>query len=245
MYEFIKKVLPRAFLLRHEDRLRGLFALFYRGSGSRCNICGKSFRAFIRAANHELLCPHCGSIGRNRRLWELLRTSLLKEGMRVLDFSPSRSLCRKLKEFPGIQYESSDFSGEFPADKRLDITRIAEPNGKYDLIICSHVLEHVEDDARAFRELHRVLKAGGVCVIQAPLKEGDIYEDGTKRSPAERKAHFGQEDHVRIYSLNGLTERLQNAGFRVEIRDLKAGGRDGEAAVPCFISRRGGTNARP
>jgi len=69
------------------------------------------------------------------------------------------------------------------------------------------------------RELYRVLKTGGVCIIQTPYKEGNIYEDKTIRSPEERLKHFGQSDHVRIYSVNGLKERLIITGFQVEVSE--------------------------
>ena len=61
------------------------------------------------------------------------------------------------------------------------------------------------------------MKPQGKCFIQTPFKEGDIYEDRSKQLKEERKQHFGQEDHVRIYSICGLKSRLENNGFKVEI----------------------------
>ena len=66
-------------------------------------------------------------------------------------------------------------------------------------------------------ELYRVLKPNGTLLIQTPFKEGEIYEDYSITTEAERLKHFGQEDHVRIYSINGLKDRLQNVGFKIEI----------------------------
>jgi len=66
-------------------------------------------------------------------------------------------------------------------------------------------------------ELYRVLKKGGVCVIQTPFKDGEIYEDDSIKTAEERKIHFGQEDHIRIYSVDGLKERLADSGFDVTI----------------------------
>ena len=74
------------------------------------------------------------------------------------------------------------------------------------------------------RELYRVLKPGGMCLIQTPFKKGnDIYEDASITSGEERLKAFGQEDHVRIYSVTGLIERLKKNGFtQVEARTFEA-----------------------
>jgi ubiquinone/menaquinone biosynthesis C-methylase UbiE len=140
---------------------------------------------------------------------------------KVLDFSPSRSLYRKLKRTPGIDYFPSDYNNEFISDYHLDITTINLPDKSFDLIICYHILEHTPDDRKAMTELFRVLKPGGNILIQTPFGEGEIYEDNSITTEAERKKHFGQADHVRIYSAKSLRERLKQAGFTVSILQFK------------------------
>ena len=71
------------------------------------------------------------------------------------------------------------------------------------------------------KELFRVLKPGGTAIIQTPFKEGDIYENESIKSPEDRKDHFHQEDHVRIYSVEGLKSRMEKAGFQVKINTFK------------------------
>jgi SAM-dependent methyltransferase len=136
-------------------------------------------------------------------------------GLKVLHFSPSGSVATKLRAYPLAEYVTTDFEGEFAADKSYDITAIDEPDGRFDLIICYHVLEHIAEDTAAIRELQRVLTPGGLCLIQTPFREGDIYEDASITTPSGRLAAFGQDDHVRVYSAAGLTDRLRTAGFRV------------------------------
>ena len=92
---------------------------------------------------------------------------------------------------------------------------------QFDLIICYHILEHVIDDVNAMKELHRVLKPNGTVLIQTPFKEGDIYENYNISSEAERLLHFGQEDHVRIYSIDGLKNRLENSGFTISVTQFE------------------------
>ena len=106
-------------------------------------------------------------------------------------------------------------------DHNYDITAIPVKDNHFDNILCYHVLEHIPDDRAAMQELFRVLKPGGKVIIQTPFKEGEIYEDFSIVSPEERLKHFGQEDHVRIYSVEGLNKRLKDSGFEVEVRKFE------------------------
>ena len=150
----------------------------------------------------------------------LLEKEFLKPGNVVLDFSPMRMMYKKLKLNKDITYFSTDFENEFIADYHFDITNIDTEENKFDIIICYHILEHITEDEKAMKELKRVLKKDGVILIQTPFKNGDIYEDYTKSTPAERLQYFGQKDHVRIYSAEGLEKRLQAVGFKTEIRNF-------------------------
>lgn len=217
--EFILSLLPKRNIYKYEIFLRCIYYQFFRGTTYHCNVCNKGLRKFVLLKNGEKICPSCGSLPRNRRLWEILQSGFLKNNPKILDFSPSRNLYRILKKNKQISYLSSDFSGEFLAEKKYDITQLAIKDLSFDLVICYHILEHIEDDLRAMRELYRVLKIGGVCIIQTPYKKGNLYEDKTIRSPEERLKHFGQSDHVRIYSVSSLKERLIVAGFQVEVSE--------------------------
>ena len=214
--QLAKNIIPKQQLLQHEETIRGVYAFFQQGSAHQCNVCHIKVKQFVTLPNGEQLCPKCGSMGRNRRLWSLLHEKVLGSSQSLLHFSPSRSLFRRLKKQPNLSYVSTDFLDEFIADKKLDITHIAEKDGTYDTIICYHILEHIDEDHKAMQELYRVLKPNGMCFIQTPFKEGEIYENPNITSPEERLQHFGQEDHVRYYSVSGLKSRLEEVGFRVE-----------------------------
>lgn len=217
--QILRKLLPGKVLFRYEPLIRHAMYPFYAGNNFACNLCGKKLRRFINLPDGEKLCPNCGSISRNRRLWDLLHSEFLTDGISVLDFSPSRSLYRIMKKQPGIFYTSTDFAGEFLSDQHYDITNLKVDDGSYDLIICYHVLEHIENDAQAMKELYRVLGENGICLIQTPFKEGEIYENPVIKTEEERLQHFGQKDHVRVYSVRGLVTRLSDCGFTVQIRD--------------------------
>ncbi|HMK25688.1 MAG TPA: class I SAM-dependent methyltransferase [Chitinophagaceae bacterium] len=224
MYLFIKKIvkkiLPQKLVFKIEPFLRKTYSVFFRGNKYHCTVCEGSFDRFIQLKNGELLCPRCGSLPRDRRLYELLKKENLLQG-KLLDFSPSRTLYRKFKKTPGVEYFSSDFAHEFMADYQFDITAIKCEDNFFDLIICYHILEHITEDRKAMRELFRVLKPGGTMLLQSPFREGEIFEDPSISTEEERHKYFGQKDHVRIYSVEGMSKRLSQAGFRVEILRFK------------------------
>lgn len=215
MYEKIKKLLPLGLLKKHESRIRACVALLYIGQNFGCNLCDFKMSRFIVLKNHNRLCPKCGSLGRSRRLWTLLSSEL--DNQTILHFSPPKSLSKKIKASSCKNYITSDYVGEFKAHKMFNIENIEEPNNSYDLIICYHILEHITHDLKAMSELYRILKPGGKGFIQTPFKEGEIYENPDIITPEERLKHFGQDDHVRIYSTEGLIMRLQSVGFNTKL----------------------------
>ncbi|RNA61839.1 class I SAM-dependent methyltransferase [Chryseobacterium nematophagum] len=214
----IRKILPQKFLFENEMLFRKLLYPLYKGSHYECNICHSKLKNFITLENGNLLCPICGSLPRSRRLYKILNDEYLKDKVKFLDFSPSRSIFRKLKKRKNIQYFSTDYEDEFLADYHFDITQIDTESETFDLIVCYHILEHIERDHLAMSELYRVLKTDGSLLIQTPFKDGHTYEDSTIKTPEERLKHFGQEDHVRVYSVENLVERLEKAGFITQVK---------------------------
>lgn len=205
-------------------RLEGM-----KGDEVFCPCCTGAFVAFLpfgvagRRRAHAL-CPQCGSLERHRLMWLFIqqRTSMLKRKEKVLHVAPERFFFDRFSKDPNIDYTAGDKFDpgySYPAGTiDLDITRIQFPDRSFDTVICSHVLEHVPDDALAMRELLRVLKPGGHAIIQVPLKDGleRTDEDITITDPKERERRFGQHDHVRYYGLD-VKDRLAAAGFEVEV----------------------------
>lgn len=100
---------------------------------------------------------------------------------------------------------------------RVDVTDMPEfADGAFDVVICSHVLEHVPDDRRAFAELRRVLAGTGWAWIHVPVLVPETVEDPGETDPEVRLARFGQRDHVRVYGPD-VYDRMHDAGFRVEV----------------------------
>ncbi|MFN0203190.1 MAG: methyltransferase domain-containing protein [Bacteroidia bacterium] len=220
MYQILKKIfktlLPSSLLISQEERFRKVLTWFYQGNQRECNICQAKLAKFVLSEKGDLLCPNCGSLGRNRRLLTLLQAEPLA-GKRMLEFSPSRCLFRYWKKQQALTYIATDFENEFLADVKWDITNLPTDVPPFDYIVCYHILEHITDDEKAMQNLYRMVKPTGKIFIQTPFKAGEIYEDVRIQSPEQRLAHFGQEDHVRIYSVEGLKQRLTQQGFQVEV----------------------------
>jgi methyltransferase type 11 len=87
----------------------------------------------------------------------------------------------------------------------------------FDVIFCNHVLEHIQDDTQAMKELYRVMKKGGWGIFQVPqdYHRAITFEDNTITDPKERTRIFGQYDHVRVYGLDYF-DKLRSIGFEVE-----------------------------
>jgi SAM-dependent methyltransferase len=116
---------------------------------------------------------------------------------------------------PGVDYLSADLISPH-AMVKMDITDIDLPDSSFDIVYCSHILEHVTDDLKAMSEMVRVLKPGGLALIQVPISENGTFEDPSITDPGERERLFWQSVHVRLYGLD-IKDRLAVAGFDVEV----------------------------
>ena len=161
-------------------------------------------------------CPRCGSLERHRHLWLYLERELniRQAPLRVLHVAPDPGIDARMASLPNLDYVGGDLL-EGRGEHTVDLTRLAFPDASFDLLIAFHVLEHVPDDARAFTEIHRVLRPGGCALLQVPLRDGPTLEDPAADTPEARLATFGQEDHVRVYG-EDFGERVAAAGLHAE-----------------------------
>jgi predicted SAM-dependent methyltransferase len=197
----------------------------YWGIRYRCNCCNLSFRRFLAFGHVPRLnarCPYCDSLERQRLLWFYLKRECLSEGlMRVLHFAPEPCLSRNVSRLRNIRYFDADLNPAI-AKHVMDITRIPFRDKSFDLIICSHVLGHVPDDAKAISELVRVLRNRGIALIMAVLDFNNptTIEDPSITTPADRLRHYGEPDLCRLYGRD-FAQRLERGGFRVHTIDYR------------------------
>ncbi len=184
-----------------------------------CPVCESNVRRFlVLHRKTQQFCPVCRSMQRQRLVLLFFRkmTNLFDgKSKRLLHIAPEPSLAPRLRSIPGVDYLSGDLMDP-SAMVKMDITDIQYPDGSFDALYCSHVLEHVPADREAMREMCRVLKPGGWALILVPVKGQTTYEDDTITAPEDRERAFGQYDHVRYYGLD-CKDRLAEAGFDVSV----------------------------
>lgn len=201
--------------------LRRLRAVPYYGKGRFCPVCEKSsrrFRPFGLVPREDAQCFHCGALERHRLLWLYVsrRTNLFDgKPKKMLHVAPELCFESILQQRLGDNYITADlFSPR--AMVKMDITNIDYPDQSFDVIYCSHVLEHVQDDRKAMREFYRTLKSNGWAILLVPIAAEETFEDPSIIETEERLRVFGKEDHVRNYGPD-YANRLRDAGFSVEV----------------------------
>jgi SAM-dependent methyltransferase len=195
--------------------------ILYRGNKRFCPICNKTSSHFTETGlvvRKDAKCPHCGSLERHRLSWLFLTNKIdffNKNSKKMLHVAPESTFKLKLKKYLGDRYIASSFSG-LNATVQMDITDIKYDDETFDVIYCSHVLEHIQNDKQAMQELFRVLKSSGWAILLVPIDGEKTYEDFSIIDPEERLKHFGKEDHVRCYGRDYI-ERLRSVGFKVKL----------------------------
>lgn len=178
-----------------------------------CQSWVRKFRPFGIDPRPSVQCPVCGSLERHRALVLYLRSHALwpRSGQRVLHVAPESALEESFRN-SGALYVSLDLLHR-GVDVLADITRAPFRSRVFDLVVASHVLEHIPDDYAAMRELARLLDPHGVLILLVPLDPNSVTrEDPSIVDPAERARLFGQPDHVRMYG-NDFPSRLASAGL--------------------------------
>lgn len=181
-----------------------------------CPVCGYHglFRAFGVPPRYDALCPNCLSLERHRLFVHVDQKRNLLEGVKsLLHFAPEHGMEKYLRQ-KVPNYVSAGLH-HHNVDRKEDIENISLPDESVDAVFCSHILEHV-DDAKAMKEVHRILRPGGIFITMVPICEGwdHTYENPEIMTLEMRELHFGQYDHVRFYGRDFI-KRLEKVGFAV------------------------------
>lgn len=216
--------IPRSWLQRLASWAVPIMGIAYLGRGRECPLCGSRRRKFMPygyvTSREDALCPRCLALERHRMIWLWItrHTDLLERRPRLLHIAPEVSLMRHLKPLYGnsSNYITADLESPL-ADLHFDVQQIPLSDGSVEVVICNHLLEHVEDDRVALRELHRILCHGGWGILLVPedRRRATTFEDDSVTDREERTRLFGQYDHRRVYGRD-YDDRLRSAGFRVE-----------------------------
>jgi len=222
LFKFVLNHIPRPILIKVSYWVRPLIAFYFKGRTYTDPIDGKSFRKFLPYGYGKqrlnALSPSTFSLERHRLLWLYLKneTDFFTNKKKVLHIAPEQCFISLFKKQQNLNYLTADLHSPI-ADVKANICDLPFENNSFDIVFCNHVLEHINDDAKAMSELYRVLKPGGMGIFQIPqdLNKAVTYEDFSMISPEERTKHFGQYDHVRIYGQDYF-DRLRNVGFKVD-----------------------------
>ena len=218
----ILNYIPRTILTRASTFIKPIIRLYLSGNRYTDPIDGRSFRSFIPYGYNNVrknaLSPSTYSLERHRMLWLYLKneTDIFTKKIRLLHFAPEPAFHKIFKNCNNISYDTIDLNSPL-AEIKADICDLPIENDTYDYILCNHVLEHIDDDIKAMRELYRVLKKGGIGIFQIPIdvERKNTFEDPSITSPKQRNKIFGQYDHVRIYGMDYF-DRLKSVGFSVD-----------------------------
>lgn len=207
----------------------------------KCAVCGNEFQAYVpieqkyidlpkqygreRETRSELLnkdeysCPCCYSADRDRMIIMFLKKlrTKMSQGIDFFEVAPSGAMQRYIYQNWGkSNLYTADLFME-GVDYKADIQDMKEIKDEtFDFIVCSHVLEHVQDDRKAMQELCRVLDRRGLGIIIVPLDLEQAYTDEEwGLSEADNIRRFGQGDHVRAYNKDEYIKRLEECGFGV------------------------------
>lgn len=218
---FLMRHVPRPILIRFSYIFNRLAPIFYKGNNQECPVCNHTFRTFLPYGavkrRDNVLCPSCLSLERHRLLQLFLqqKTDFYTAPQNVLHIAPEQCFYGRFRKQSNLQYLTADLESPI-ADVKMDIHEMPFEDNRFDVVLCNHVLEHVNNDAIAMKEIFRVLKPGAWAVMQVPLDvtKAETYEDWSITSPEEREIHFWQKDHVRLFGRD-YPNRLEKAGFQV------------------------------
>lgn len=234
----------------------------------RCNLCDHRVWKFIPYAGgskslpplmhaieltgsdvDNFECPWCGATDRERHLAMYMNACGLLDslaGKNVLHFAPEPRIARLVADCAPARHIKADLYPTGPDIEKIDMMQIPYPDASFDLIVANHVLEHVADYPASLQELSRVLKPGGMAILQTPYSaklDATWSDDGIDDDRARLHA-YGQEDHVRLFGKD-IFERFAIAGLvsRVQshdelLPDIDAGTFGVNRAEPFFLYER-------
>ena len=111
-----------------------------------------------------------------------------------------------------------------------DALNLPFDDSSFDVVICSHVYEHVPDPVQMFEEIHRVLRPGGICYFSAAnrLMWNEPHYNLPLLAPIPRplahiyirlagKADFYHEKHLTYWGLKTLVSKFSRSDYTVRL----------------------------
>lgn len=205
---------------------------YFPGKKYFCPCCGHTLRRFMhydyksipsmnpvlfKKHHKQIQCPYCNSLPRHRIMATFFqRHPELLRNKKIVIFGMLQGE-KTFFEHHKISYISADLCSA-DADIKEDLTHLTFTDHSVDVLICHHVLEHVNSVSKALGEIRRVLKADGIAILSVPmdLSLNDTLCDKKYSTPFLRRKYYGQTDHLRLFGRN-FAAILQKEGFKVHV----------------------------
>lgn len=205
---------------------------YFPGNRFYCPCCGHTLRRFMhydyksipsmnpklfKKHHKQIQCPYCNSLPRHRIMAMFFQRHPEQiKNKKVVIFGMLQGE-QAFFQHHKIAYTSADLCAA-DADIKEDLTQLSFPDNSIDVLICHHVLEHVDEVHKALQEIRRVLNPNGITVLSVPM---DLSLEHTLcapkiSTPKLRREYYGQTDHLRLFGKN-FAEILQKEGFTVHV----------------------------
>ena len=219
------RIIPRHYLQHVSHFFLRIFSLFLRGNKFEDPINGKTYRKLLPYGRlkprENAIAPDSLSLERHRLMWLFLKdkTNFFTEKLKFLHIAPEYCFIKIFKGMKNIDYTTGDLISPW-ADVKMDVHNIPFEENSFDVVICNHVLEHVDDSNKVMREFYRVMRPGGWGIFQVPIDNNNpnTIEDKSVTDPKERERLYWQSDHLRLFGRD-YGDRLSKAGFKVTESD--------------------------
>lgn len=223
---FATRFIPRHYLQKVSHLFLLFIAPFYRGTNFEDPIDGTTYRRLLPYGRlrprKNALAPKSMSLERHRLIWLFMKekTNFFSDNLKFLHIAPEYCFKLKFKKLKNLDYITGDLISPW-ADVKMDIQDIPFEENTFDVIMCNHVLEHVDDDKKSMEEFYRVMKPGGWGIFMVPVDYNNevTLEDPNITDPKEREAHYWQSDHLRLYGKD-YGKKLASVGFDVDESDF-------------------------
>ena len=219
------RIIPRHYLQHVSHFFLRIFSLFLRGNKFEDPINGKTYRKLLPYGRlkprENAIAPDSLSLERHRLMWLFLKdkTNFFTEKLKFLHIAPEYCFIKIFKGMKNIDYTTGDLISPW-ADVKMDVHNIPFEENSFDVVICNHGLEHVDDSNKVMREFYRVMRPGGWGIFQVPIDNNNpnTIEDKSVTDPKERERLYWQSDHLRLFGRD-YGDRLSKAGFKVTESD--------------------------
>jgi SAM-dependent methyltransferase len=136
----------------------------------------------------------------------------LPKVIKILDWGGGTGINTPFRRNPGNATFIYDLSGvEVEAEVRK-ISQSAIHQNKYDLIVCSSLLEHLPYPRNVLAEIKRVMTMSSVLYIEVPL-EKIVEENHSNSNLLNKKRHW--HEHINFFSERSIIEMVTSAGMHI------------------------------